>query len=138
MVQRPSATYIKTQCFTLPVATPAIASLCVPFAPGGVVAPGTCTNLLGNGGRNEVYGPGLIDFDFSAVKDTRVVEKVTVQFRAEMFNIFNRPNFNPPLVNSVLFGQDGSSNAFPSGTAGQLDSTSTSSRQIQFALKVIF
>jgi carboxypeptidase family protein/TonB-dependent receptor-like protein len=130
--------YIKTQCFTLPLATPAIASLCVPFAPGGVVAPGTCTNLLGNGGRNEVYGPGLIDFDFSAVKDTRVAEKVTVQFRAEIFNIFNRPNFNPPLVNGVLFGQDGSSNAFPSGTAGQLDSTATSSRQIQFALKVIF
>jgi hypothetical protein len=99
-----------------------------------VTAQGTCSNLLGNGGRNEVYGPGLVDFDFSVVKDTRITEGLNLQFRAEMFNVFNRSNFNPPLVNSALFGQDGSPNA----AAGTLDSTSTSSRQIQFALKLIF
>lgn len=126
--------YIKTNCFSLPVATPAIAANCAPFAPNGVVAPGTCANLLGNGGRNEVYGPGLIDFDFSAVKDTHLSERFNLQFRAEMFNVFNRANFNPPLVNNVLFNQDGSANP----AAGALDSTSTSSRQIQFALKLIF
>ena len=129
-----SLNYIKTQCFALPVATPAIASLCVPFAPNGVVAPGTCANLLGNGSKNDVYGPGLIDFDFSVVKDTHIGERVNVEFRAEMFNIFNRPNFNPPLVNNVIFNSDGS----PNGTAGFLDSTSTTSREIQFGLKVIF
>ncbi len=130
--------YIKLNCFALPVATPAISSLCVPFAPNGVTAPGTCANLLGNGGRNEIYGPGLVDFDFSAVKDTHIGEKMNVEFRAEFFNIFNRANFNPPLVNNVLFNQDGSSNVTPTGAAAPLDSTSTSSRQIQFALKVIF
>jgi hypothetical protein len=57
---------------------------------------------------------------------------VNVQFRAETFNIFNRANFNPPLVNNFVFNSDGSSNGSP------LDSTSTTSRQIQFALKVIF
>lgn len=126
--------YIKTQCFTLPVATPSIASLCVPFAPNGVTAPGTCSNLLGNGGRNEIYGPGLVDFDFSVVKDTKIGERLDVQFRAEMFNIFNHVNFNPPLVNNVLFNQDGSVNP----AAGALDSTATTSRQVQFALKLIF
>lgn len=126
--------YIKMQCFTLPMASPSIASLCVPFAPNGVTAPGTCANLLGSGGRNEIYGPGLIDFDFSVVKDTHIGERLDVQFRAEMFNIFNHTNFNPPLVNQVLFNQDGSVNP----AAGALDSTATTSRQVQFALKVIF
>ena len=126
--------YIKVGCFTLPSSTPAIAANCTPFAPNGVTAVGTCANLLGNGGRNEIYGPGLVDFDFSVIKDTKIGERLDVQFRAEMFNIFNRANFNPPLVNQVLFGQDGS----PNSAAGALDSTSTTSRQVQFALKLIF
>jgi hypothetical protein len=126
--------YIKLNCFALPVASPSIAALCVPFAPNGTTAPGTCSNLLGNGGRNEIYGPGLVDFDFSAIKDTHIGERVTVQFRAEIFNLFNRTNFNPPLVNNVIFNQDGSANS----SAGALDSTSTTSREVQFALKVIF
>ncbi len=133
-----AAGYLKAQCFTLPMATPAIASLCNPFAPGGTVAPGTCSNLLGNAGRNDVYGPGLIDFDFSLVKDTAITERVNLQFRAEFFNIFNRPNFNPPIVNSTLFNQDGSANLTSNGSLAPLDSTATSSRQLQFALKVIF
>jgi hypothetical protein len=124
--------YLKAQCFALPVATPSIASLCVPFAPNGIVAPGTCANLLGNGSKNDVYGPGLINFDFSAVKDTHITERVAVEFRAEMFNIFNRANFNPPLVNNFVFDQSGSPQSSP------LDSTSTTSRQMQFALKLIF
>jgi hypothetical protein len=130
--------YIKLNCFALPVATPSIAALCVPFTPtvNGVPTPisGTCSNLLGTGGRNEIYGPGLVDFDFSAVKDTHIGERFDVQFRAEIFNLFNRTNFNPPLVNNVLFNQDGSSNS----SAGALDSTATSSRQVQFAIKFIF
>jgi hypothetical protein len=127
--------YIKLQCFAMPVATPAIAANCAPFVQNGTtVLPGTCRNLLGNGGRNEIYGPGLVDFDFSVVKDTHIRENFNLQFRAEMFNIFNRANFNPPLVNNVLFNQDGTGNP----AAGALDSTSTSSREVQFALKLIF
>jgi hypothetical protein len=135
--------YIKTNCFALPVATPAIASQCQTFgfvAPsstdpvGNPGIPGTCANLLGNSGRNSVYGPGLIDFDFSAVKDTKIFERLNVQFRAEIFNIFNHTNFNPPIANAALFDQGGTPNA----AAGVLDSTSTSSREVQFALKLIF
>jgi hypothetical protein len=63
--------YIKLQCFPLPMATPAIAAQCQPFGPqvGSLPIAGTCANLLGNGGRNEIYGPGLVNFDFSVFKD---------------------------------------------------------------------
>jgi hypothetical protein len=129
--------YIKANCFTLPTMPVAQQALCDPGSFANAVTPapaGTvyCQNLLGNGSKNDVYGPGLIDFDFSVVKDTHVTERLNVQFRAETFNIFNRANFNPPLVNNFVFNSDGSSNGSP------LDSTSTTSRQIQFALKVIF
>jgi hypothetical protein len=126
--------YLKVQCFAVPVATPAIAANCAPFSGDGTPLQGTCANLLGNSGRNAVYGPGLVDFDFSVTKDTKLLENLNLQFRAEIFNIFNRANFNPPLVNNVLFDQGGILN----GGAGALDSTSTSSRQLQFALKLIF
>ena len=131
---RDAGGYINMNCFALPVATPAIQALCAPFA----TAPGTCQNLLGNGGRNEIYGPGLVNFDLSATKETKLLENLTLQFRAEIFNIFNRANFNPPLVNNTVFNSDGTVNGPGDGTAGALDSTSTSSRQIQFALKLIF
>ena len=119
------------------MATPAIASQCVPFEPGGTGNPvltGTCSNLLGNGGRNEIYGPGLVNFDFSLFKDTKIKENLNLQFRAEFFNVFNHSNFNSPIANSALFNSDGSA----VGGAGTIDATSTSNREIQFALKLIF
>ena len=57
-------------------------------------AVGTCANLMGNGGRNTVMGPGRVTFDFSLLKNTyirRVSETFNAQFRAQFFNIFNRP-----------------------------------------------
>jgi len=129
--------YLKTNCFALPTMPVAQQALCDPgsFANAATPAPAGsvyCQNLLGNGSKNDVYGPGLVDFDFSAVKDTQIGERLKVEFRAEMFNIFNRANFNPPLVNNVVFNQDGSPNGSP------LNSTATTSRQVQFALKVMF
>ena len=126
--------YINLQCFGLPIATTAIAAQCVPFQPGGVTAVGTCSNLLGNGGRNEIYGPGLVNFDFSLFKDNKIKENLNLQFRAEFFNVFNRANFQAPIDNSTLFNGDGS----PTNGAGLIDATSTASRQIQLALKLIF
>jgi hypothetical protein len=102
--------------------------------PGNPTLTGTCSNLLGNAGRNEVYGPGLVNFDFSLFKDTTIKENLKLQFRAEFFNVFNHSNFNSPIANSSVFNQDGS----PVGSAGGFDSTSTSNREIQFALKLIF
>ena len=127
--------YINLQCFGLPMATPAIAAQCVPFTAATVT--GTCANLLGNVGRNSVYGPGLVNFDFSVFKDNhirKISENFNVQFRVEFFNVLNHPNFQAPIDNSTLFNGDGS----PTGGAGLIDATSNDSRQIQIALKVIF
>lgn len=132
--------YIKLNCFAVPMATPAIAALCTPFQPGGPPNPilaGSCSNLLGNSGRNIISGPGLANFDFSLFKNNyvrRISETFNVQFRAEFFNVFNRANFLPPLDNSNIFDTTGT----PIGNAGLIDATSTAAREIQFALKVIW
>ena len=131
--------YLNVNCFALPAATPDIAARCSPFLgngnPGGI--PGTCANLLGNAGRNELVGPGLISLDLSLFKNNYVrsiSEQFNVQFRVEAFNILNHANFNPPTANNAIF--DGNGN--PVQFAGQLTSTATTSRQIQFAIKVIW
>jgi hypothetical protein len=130
--------YVKTECFTIPMATPAIAANCV-AAPG---VPGSCLNLLGNLRRNSLVGPALMNLDFSLFKNNRfprISENFNVQFRMEVFNILNRTNFAPPTDNLALFDGSGSSLAPGNGgTAGQLTTTATSSRQIQVAVKVIW
>jgi hypothetical protein len=122
--------YVKLQCFSVPMATPAIAALCTPFS----AVPGSCANLFGNAGRNSVIGPGLVTWDFSLVKNTHVKERFNLQFRAEFFNILNKANFGTPVDNSTFFDSGGNS----VGGAGSLDTTSTTSRQIQLGLKMIF
>jgi hypothetical protein len=125
--------YVKLNCFTVPMANPSIASLCTPFS----AVPGSCENLLGSAGRNSVIGPGLMDFDFSLFKNNyihRISENFNLQFRAEFFNILNRANFETPVDNSTLFNPDGT----VVDGAGALDQTATTSRQIQFGLKLIW
>jgi len=131
--------YIKLNCFTLPNVPASMIAQCTPNSfPGAAQAPPSgnvfCENLLGNGARNEIYGPGLVNFDFSLFKDNRIREHLHLQFRAEFFNVFNHANFNSPIANSTLFDNTGA----PVGNAGAFDSTSTSSREIQFALKLVF
>ena len=97
-----------------------------------------CQNLVGNAGRNHFYGPGLKTVDFSAFKNIQLMERLKLQFRAEFFNILNHPNLAAPNFlndtnNSI---SDGAGKAI--GSAGQIGSTSTSSRQIQLGLKLIF
>ena len=124
--------YINLRCFALPMATPAIAAQCVAFSAATVA--GTCQNILGNGGRNEIYGPGLVNFDLSLFKNTKIKENWNLQFRAEFFNVFNHSNFEAPIDNSTLFDQTGAA----VGGAGSIDATSTTSREIQLALKLMF
>jgi hypothetical protein len=84
--------YIKLNCFSVPMATPSIAAACTPFS----AVPGSCSNLLGNAGRNTVVGPGLVNFDFSLFKNNyvkRISESFNLQLRAEFFNVLNRANF---------------------------------------------
>jgi hypothetical protein len=106
--------YIKTQCLAFPGA-----------------------NKWGNLGRNTAIGPGVSKLDFSVFKNNRVKrisENFNAQFRAEFFNILNRANFASPTDNSTVFDQLGS----PISSAGLITSTQTTSRQIQFALKLIW
>jgi hypothetical protein len=110
--------YIKTECYAMP----------------------NPTTVLGNARRNSLVGPGLTNFDMSFFKNNylkRVSENFNVQFRAEVFNIFNHTNFAAPCAtcgNTSIFDQGGARIA----SAGQIINTQTTSRQIQLALKVIF
>jgi len=107
--------YIKTQCFAVP----------------------NPITLRGNLGRNTLIGPGLINLDTSLLKNNqikRISDAFNVQFRAEFFNVLNHTNFAPPLDNRNIFDSTGN----PIGNAGLITSTQTPSRQIQFALKMIW
>jgi carboxypeptidase family protein len=107
--------YIKLQCFAAP----------------------NPSNRLGTSGRNALIGPGLIDMDFSLFKNIplpKISEAFKAQFRTEMFNVFNRPNFTSPNDNRVIMDSTGA----PAANAGVFTLTNTTSRQIQFALKLIW
>ncbi len=101
------------------------------FNPNAFILPPTGT--YGNVGRDVLYGPGLATTDVSLAKNEKISEKVRVQFRAEFFNIFNRVNFGSP--NAVVFS---SATTVPSATAGVITGTATTSRQIQFGLKLLW
>jgi hypothetical protein len=101
------------------------------FNPNAFVVPANGT--YGNVGRDTYIGPGLATLDFSMLKDSKISEKLDLQFRAEFFNLLNRPNFNTP--NLIVFTSPA---GVPSSAAGAITSTSTASREIQFALKLIW
>jgi hypothetical protein len=86
---------------------------------------------FGNVGRGVMEGPGVATFDFSVFKNIPIRERMNLSFRAEFFNITDRTNLSLP--NPTIF-----SGANISPSAGRITSTSTTSRQIQFGLKVIF
>jgi hypothetical protein len=114
------------------------------FGSNAVGTPPQCFNLRGDAGRNILAGPGLVNLDFSLFKNNpvrRISETFNVQFRAEIFNILNRANFALPIVpdNIDIFDETGAPlNPPDNGTAGVLTSTTTPSRQIQFAIKVVW
>jgi Carboxypeptidase regulatory-like domain/TonB dependent receptor len=84
---------------------------------------------FGNLGRDTFYGPSYKQIDFSVLKKTRVTETKNVEFRAEMFNLFNHPNFDEP---NTFFGTPGFGQIF--NTLGRTLGVGTS-RQVQLALR---
>ena len=108
--------------------------------------------ILGNSRRNSIMGPGLQNYDMSLVKNNHIPklgENFNVQFRAELFNVFNRPNYaNPLKAATQLFSAasvPSAANPNPGvftgpaiSSAGALTATATTARQTQFALKIIF
>ena len=101
------------------------------FNPAAFITPASGT--FGNVGRDTLTGPGFHTVDFSATKKTALTERVNLQFRAELFNIFNNVNFSTP--NAVVYTAAGTT---PSPTAGVITATASTSRQIQFGLKLLF
>jgi hypothetical protein len=111
--------YINLSCFTFPS----------PNVNG--------TTVYGNAGRNSLRGPRLAEWDLSLMKNTRMSqahENLNLQFRAEFYNILNHSNFSPPIANRTVFTATGAT----VGTAGNITSTVTTNRQIQFGLKLLF
>jgi TonB dependent receptor len=89
------------------------------------------SGTYGNAGRDTIIGPNLWNLDNSVTKDFRVKEALTVQFRAEAFNIMNHPSFQLP--NTQIFA-----GAALNGSAGKITATNSQPRQVQLALKVLF
>ena len=89
--------------------------------------------FFGNVGRNTLIAPGIFTFDLGLAKNFSLHEEIRLQFKAELFNIFNRANFSQP--STTIFDDE---SGVPLPTAGTITSTSTTSRQIQFALKILF
>ncbi len=122
-------------------------AICDP-RPGGVCPAGAAFTLpvslvgnttatafhFGNLGRNVIIGPRFNNTDFSVIKNTKLNETMRIQFRAEFFDVFNHTNFGQPgrvaQVGSTTFGVI-TNTRFATGDSG-------SSRQIQFALKLLF
>jgi hypothetical protein len=119
VLSRRATGYINLSCFSFPA----------PNADG--------TTVYGNAGRNSLLGPSLNSLDFSAMKTTSLRgdnDQLKLQFRAEFYNILNHSNFSPPIANRTVFTASGAT----VGTAGNITSTVTTNRQIQFGLKLLF
>jgi hypothetical protein len=99
------------------------------FDPNAFILPAAGT--YGNLGRGVFNGPGLADIDLPVFKNIALAERVKLQIRSEFFNTLNHANFGSP--NAIVF-----SGTQISSTAGLITSTATTSRQIQFSMKLTF
>jgi hypothetical protein len=137
------------------------------LAPGTPFTVGSSTFIAGNAGRNILIGPRLINLDISVLKNFRIHERATLQFRVEAYDLLNRANPGVPLGNvysagaqnvpALAFGSvvpsptparvsglipENSLDAFDARTGAPLFLSpafmNTSSRRLQTALKLTF
>ena len=118
------------------------------FNPGAFKVPGTVRSstganiqLLGDSARRNVRGPGSVNLDMSAFKNTRLAERYTLQFRAEFFNLSNTPTFFLPSASSnnmTCIGPAGAACNAGNPNFGKLSNGTATGRQIQFGLKLLF
>lgn len=108
------------------------AAFALPFSAAGVPH-------FGNLGRNVFIGPGFNNLDFSIIKNTKLTETSRLQFRAEFFDLFNHANFGQPNRVAVTVAPGGAASSFGTITNTRFPTgDSGSSRQIQFAVKLLF
>ena len=111
-----------------PVPIPNSPAGCVPLSGGGALG----------GNQATTYGPPLKTFDFSLFKAFQITERFSLQFRSEFFNIFNHANFNAPGFGGNGVVSVSNSTNFNSSNFGEIGSTRTAPRQVQFALKLYY
>ena len=99
-----------------------------------------CLGHVGNSPRNFLRGPGLVQLDATLLKNTRLTERLTVQFRWEVYNVLNRANFNPFVTNIDITSRSsfGTINQTPDVFAGNPVVAQGGPRAVNFALKFIF
>lgn len=86
----------------------------------------TNPTLFGNAGRNILTGPAFNSMDLSLMKNFRITERAKIQFRWEVFNVFNKTNFQVPVF------------LLDSSSVGTYSQTANENREMQFALKFLF
>jgi hypothetical protein len=104
---------------------------CIPVNGAGALGPSP----------GQIPGPGFHRFDFSTFKNFQITERISTQFRAEFFNIFNHPNFNAPNFGGngvVAIGGSGNYTDPHFGEVGSTRDAPYDPRQIQFALKLYY
>ena len=107
---------------------PANSAFMIPVSP----TPSPVAYHFGDLGRNAFFGPPFNNLDMSLLKDTKVTERLTWQWRADFFDVLNRPNFTQPgnIAGTANFARI-IATRFPIGDSG-------SARQIQLAMKLLF
>ncbi len=111
---------------------------------GGTATAGAVGTDIGNVGRNCLRGPRQVNVDFALAKLFPLAESRNFEFRAELFNLFNHPNFANPISNlNALIASGGSidpttGRVLKPGNFGRIISTSNNPRIVQFALKFNF
>jgi hypothetical protein len=122
------------QWFDNTVCDPRVAGSCTSSSVFALPVSASGLFHFGNLARNAIYGPGFSNTDLSLIKNIRLAGSAGVQVRVEAFDVFNHANFGQPgrtaTVGSTSFGVI-TNTRFPTGDSG-------SSRQVQFALKMLF
>lgn len=107
----------------------------------------TDAQVFGNSGRSVLRGPKFVTFDFSALKNTKITERIDLQFRFEAFNLFNHPVFGlpTPVIQGVTFDPATRQpiptpvpNSALGSVFGSIGHTAADNRQMQLALKLIW
>src|SRR5439155_27295277 len=88
-------------------------------------------STFGNAGRNSLRSDGLKNFDLGLSRSFRFTEQVSLQFRSEVFNLVNHPNFALP-------NKSAASGSFGTISRAAFQSQTGAQRQIQFAAKILF
>jgi len=96
-----------------------------------------CPGLVGNSRRNQLIGPGLSQWDMSLVKNTKITEGTSLQFRWEVYNVLNRSNFGA-VTNFLIPGLFGTITGTPDVSLGNPVLGQGASRNMDFVLKLTF